>query len=91
MAKRPEAIRDDGVISNKAVLGIHAESQRDMPGLWIIQTMGPSSGSRCSTSYRFAQQASMAERFDNRHRRPRMLKVVARGQMRIGRLHREAI
>lgn len=38
MAKQPEAIRHDGVISNKAVLGIHAESQRDVPGLWIIQT-----------------------------------------------------
>lgn len=36
-------IRDDGVVSNKAVylaLGIQADGQRDMLGLWIEQTEG---------------------------------------------------
>jgi hypothetical protein len=36
-------IRDDGVVSNKAVylaLGIQADGQRDVLGLWIEQTEG---------------------------------------------------
>lgn len=36
-------IRDDGVVGNKAVylaLGIQADGQRDVPGLWIEQTEG---------------------------------------------------
>lgn len=36
-------IRDDGVVSNEAVclaLGIQADGQRDVLGLWIGQTEG---------------------------------------------------
>ena len=48
-------IRDDGGVSNKAVylaLGIQADGQRDVLGLWVEQTEGPSSGSRSSMNSR---------------------------------------
>ena len=48
-------IRGDGVVSNKAVylaLGIQADRQHDVLGLWVKQTEGPSSGSRSSTTSR---------------------------------------
>ena len=44
-----------GVVSNKAVylaLGIQADRQHDVLGLWVKQTEGPSSGSRSSTTSR---------------------------------------
>ena len=46
-------IRDDGVVSNKAVylaLGIQADGQRDVLGLGSSRPRAPSSGSRCSTN-----------------------------------------
>ena len=48
-------IRDDGGVSNKAVylaLGVQADGQRDVLGLWVEQTEGPSSGSRSSMNSR---------------------------------------
>lgn len=40
-------IRDEGVVRNKAIylaLGVHRDGTRDVLGLWIEQTEGPSSG-----------------------------------------------
>lgn len=40
-------IRDDGTVKNKAVylaLGVRADGTKEILGIWIEQTEGPSSG-----------------------------------------------
>ncbi len=63
-------IRDDGVVSNKTVylaLGIQADGQRDVLGLWIEQTEG---GQVLAQGVQRTQDARLPGHSDRRGRRP---------------------